>query len=192
MAKKTDYGKQITKINERMADIYRSYGENFSTYQSMKSYIKALQKQGIQAHISQNGYIAISQSEKGVKLTKEQINKLLEFKTRGQLEKTARKELKKLGVKNPTKEEIKKYTKMYSEFDKFIQEHRDEIYKDEKTMTILKNAGGSIDIDEMEDIINQYSKDITFEETHEVFENEKIVVRGSRNGKKSNMRKRKK
>ena len=77
---KSKYQKDITRINERLSSLYRTFGNDDSTYNSMVSYLTSITDN---FHTTAKGYIAISQSEKGDKLSDKEINKLLNYMTTG-------------------------------------------------------------------------------------------------------------
>lgn len=162
---KSVYAKQITKINERIADIYRTFGKENSTYKSIVAYLDVIinkevkgKPKGATFHKTARGAIAISQSQQGGCLSQEQINKLLNYTTRGQIEKSARERLARVGVMKPTKKEIKRVVSITGDFHDFVKTHQGEIYRDEKLYKMLKGGRGSLDIDEMIEIIESVGK----------------------------------
>lgn len=174
---KSEYQKAITKINERMAQLYQTFGKENSTYQSMIAYIETIGGKDM-THKTTKGYKALSQSEKpkkGIRLNDEQINTLLGYKTSHAIRRDVINKMKKVGVTKPTDEEIKTIGNLYGKFDQFIQEHQGEIYKNEKTFSLLKSQGGDLDVDVMVEIMEEYGRPKELEEMHNVFKNESLI-----------------
>ena len=88
---KSKYQKNITKINERITQLVKTFGSNDSTVNAIKSYITTITDN---YHFTKSGSIAISQSEKN-KLSEKQVNKLLSYGTVGSKIKSSKQKLKK-------------------------------------------------------------------------------------------------
>ena len=172
---KSKYQKDITRINERLSSLYRTFGNDNSTYNSMVSYLTSITDD---FHTTNKGYIAISQSEKGDKLSDKEINKLLNYMTTGQKIKKAKEELKSRGIEKPNRESAILQTQINSKIKDFIREHEMEIYADKSLYQAVKRRGNEnkarLYSDEVLKIMS-ISNNKTIEEYHDPFENERTI-----------------
>ena len=171
---KSKYQKDITRINERLSSLFRTFGNDDSTYNSMVSYLTSITDN---FHTTNKGYIALSQSERGDKLSDKEINKLLNYMTTGKKIKKAKEELKSHGIENPTREQAIEQTNINSKIKDFIKEHEMEIYADKDLYNAVKRRGNEnkarLYYDEAIKIMNIEKKSI--EEYHDPFENERTI-----------------
>lgn len=152
MATKSKYQKDITRINERIADIYRSFGYNNQTYQAIQSFAEVLKDEyGIQSHIASSGAIAFSQSEKGTKLSQQQLDRLLGYKTKGEQIKI----IKQRSDVKLTNEQAFAKAKVLNDLHAFIEEHAHEIYKNKGFRDVIKKKENLTDA-EVYELINTY------------------------------------
>ena len=173
---KSKYQKDITRINERLSSLYRTFGKGDSTYNTMVSYITSITDN---FHTTTKGYIAISQSEKVGKLSDKEINKLLNYMTTGQKIKKAKEELKIRGMKKPDRESAILQTQINSKIKDFIREHEMEIYADKSLYQAVKRRGNEnkarLYYDEVINIMNIENEKKSIEEYHDPFNNERII-----------------
>ena len=171
---KSKYQKDITRINERLSSLYRTFGNDDSTYNSMVSYLTSITDN---FHTTTKGYTAISQSEKGDKLSEKEINKLLNYMTTGQKIKKAKEELKNRGIEKPDRESAIFQTQRNSKMKDFTREHEMEIYADKSLYNAVKRRGNEnkarLYYDEAIKIMNIEKKSI--EEYHDPFNNERTI-----------------
>jgi len=175
VAKKTRYQKDITRINERLYQVGKTFGKEDTTYQSIVSYLSSI---GANTHETTKGYIAISQSEKS-KLTEKQVTKLLSFSTVGEKIKRGRKSLKKRGVKKPTRKKIIEHVMKSSKIKQFIKEHEQEIYSYKELYQAVKRRkdenNARLYEDEVIELFNLIGEPMELEEYKDIFESEKII-----------------
>ena len=173
---KSKYQKDITRINERLSSLFRTFDNDDSTYNSMVSYLTSITDN---FHTTTKGYVAISQSEKGDKLSDKEINKLLNYMTTGQKIKKAKEELKNRGIKKPDRESAILQTQINSKIKGFIREHEMEIYADKSLYQAVKRRGNEnkarLYIDEVLKIMSISNENKTIEEYHDPFENERTI-----------------
>ena len=174
--KKSKYQKDITRINERLSSLHRTFGNDDSTYNSMVSYLTSITDN---YHTTTKGYIAISQSEKGDKLSDKEINKLLNYMTTRQKIKKAKEELKNRGIEKPDRESAILQTQINSKIKDFIREHEMEIYADKGLYNAVKRRGNEnkarLYYDEAIKIMNIENEKKSIEEYHDPFNNERII-----------------
>ena len=173
---KSKYQKDITRINERLSSLYRTFGNDDSTYNSMVSYLTSITDN---FHTTTKGYIAISQSEKVDKLSDKEINKLLNYMTTGQKIKKAKEELKNRGIEKPDRESAILQTQINSKIKDFIREHEMEIYADKSLYNAVKRRGNEnkarLYNDEVLKIMSISNENKTIEEYHDPFKNERTI-----------------
>ena len=173
---KSEYQKKITKINERISSLMRTFGKEDSTYNNMVSYITSITDN---YHTTNKGYIAISQSEKGDVLSEKEINKLLAYMTTGEKIKKSKETLKKEGIKKPTREMAIETSKMDSQIKQFIKEHEQEIYSDKSLYQAVKRRKnenrGRLYRDEVIKMMNLTKVKKSITDYHDPFENEREI-----------------
>lgn len=173
---KSKYQKDITRINERLSSLYRTFGNDDSTYNSMVSYLTSITDN---YHTTTKGYIALSQSEKGYRLSDKEINKLLNYMTTGKKIKRAKEELKNRGIEKPDRESAILQTQINSKIKNFIKEHEMEIYADKILYNAVKRRKDEnkarLYNDEALKILNITNDNKTIDDYHDPFENEREI-----------------
>ena len=172
---KSKYQKDITKINERITQLVKTFGSNDSTVNAIKSYITTITDN---YHFTKSGSIAISQSEKN-KLSEKQVNKLLSYGTVGTKIKSSKQKLKKYGIKNPTREQAISHSIRESKIKDFIREHEQEIYANKDLYQSVKRRGDEnnarLYYDELEQLFSLLDTPKDISEYKDVFENERLI-----------------
>ena len=172
---KSKYQKDITKINERITQLVKTFGSNDSTVNAIKSYITTITNN---YHFTKSGSIAISQSEKN-KLSEKQVNKLLSYGTVGSKIKSSKQKLKKYGVKNPTREQAISHSIRESKIKDFIREHEQEIYANKDLYQAVKRRSSDnnarLYYDEVEQLFSLLDTPKDISEYKDVFENERLI-----------------
>ena len=172
---KSKYQKDITKINERISQLVKTFGNDDTTVNAIKSYITSITDN---YHFTKDGKISISQSEKN-KLTEKQINKLLSYSTVGEKIKKSKQTLKRQGIEKPTRQQAISNTIRESKIKDFIREHEQEIYANKDLYQAVKRRGDEnnarLYLDEVEKLfaILDTPKDIN--EYKDIFENERVI-----------------
>ena len=172
---KSKYQKDITRINERITQLVKTFGSNDSTVNAIKSYITTITDN---YHFTKSGSIAISQSEKN-KLSEKQVNKLLSYGTVGSKIKSSKQKLKKYGVKNPTREQAISHSIRESKIKDFIREHEQEIYANKDLYQAVKRRSSEnnarLYYDEVEQLFSLLDTPKDISEYKDVCENERII-----------------
>ena len=172
---KSKYQKDITKINERITQLVKTFGSNDSTVNAIKSYITTITDN---YHFTKIGSIAISQSEKN-KLSEKQVNKLLSYGTVGSKIKSSKQKLKKYGVKNPTREQAISHSIRESKIKDFIREHEQEIYANKDLYQAVKRSSSEnnarLYYDEVEQLFSLLDTTKDISEYKDIFENERLI-----------------
>ena len=172
---KSKYQKDITRINERITQLVKTFGSNDSTANAIKSYITTITDN---YHFTRSGSIAISQSEKN-KLTEKQVNKLLSYGTVGSKIKSAKQYLKSQGIEKPTREQAISYSIRESKIKDFIREHEQEIYANKDLFQAVKRRKDKnkarLYYDEVEKLFEILDTPKNIEEYKDIFENERII-----------------
>lgn len=172
---KSKYQKDITKINERISQLVKTFGVDDSTVNAIKSYITTVTEN---YHFTKSGSIAISQSETN-KLSEKQVNRLLSYGTVGTKIKSSKQKLKKYGIKKPTRGQAISYSIRESKIKGFIREHEQEIYANKDLYQAVKRRGGEnnarLYLDEVEKLFSILDAPKDIEEYKDIFENERII-----------------
>ena len=172
---KSKYQKNITKINERITQLVKTFGSNDSTVNAIKSYITTITDN---YHFTKSGSIAISQSEKN-KLSEKQVNKLLSYGTVGSKIKSAKQKLKKYGVKKPTREQAISYSIRESKIKDFIREHEQEIYANNDLYQAVKRRSDEnnarLYLDELEQLFSLLDTPKDISVYKDIFDNERLI-----------------
>ena len=172
---KSKYQKDITKINERITQLVKTFGSNDSTVNAIKSYITTITDN---YHFTKSGSIAISQSEKN-KLSEKQVNKLLSYGTVGSKIKSSKQKLKKYGIKKPTREQAISHSIRESKIKDFIREHEQEIYANKDLYQAVKRRSDEnnsrLYLDEVEKLFSLLGEPKDISEYKDIFENERLI-----------------
>lgn len=172
---KTKYQKDITKINERISQLVKTFGNEDTTVNSIKSYITSITDN---YHFTKDGKISISQSEKN-KLTEKQVSKLLSYSTVGAKIRKSKQTLKNQGIKKPTRQQAISHSIRESKIKDFIREHEQEIYANKDLYQAVKRRGDEnnarLYLDEVEKLFAILDNPKDIEEYKDIFENERII-----------------
>ena len=172
---KSKYQKDITKINERISQLVKTFGKEDTTVNAIKSYITSITDN---YHFTKDGKISISQSEKN-KLSDKQVNKLLSYSTVGEKIRKSKQTLKKQGVKKPTRQQAISHSIRESKIKDFIREHEQEIYANKDLYQAVKRRGDEnnarLYLDEVEKLFAILDTPKDIEEYKDIFENERII-----------------
>ena len=120
--------KHIKRINERIADIARTFGTQSNIYKEYESRIVTLFPEGY--HYSKKGYISLSHGKKvvGNTDTDKKLMSLDVLPTKGEIVKMSKKRLKSQGIKKPTLQEVKKEVERKDRVENLINDHLDMAY----------------------------------------------------------------
>ena len=172
---KSKYQKDITKINERISQLVKTFGNDDTTVNAIKSYITSITDN---YHFTKDGKISISQSEKN-KLTEKQVNKLLSYSTVGEKIKKSKQTLKRQGIEKPTRQQAISNTIRESKIKDFIREHEQEIYANKDLFQALKRKKNEkkakLYYDEVEKLFAILDTPKDIEEYKDIFENERVI-----------------
>lgn len=172
---KSKYQKDITRINERITQLVKTFGSTDSTVNAIKSYITSITDN---YHFTRSGSIAISQSEKN-KLSEKQVNKLLSYSTVGDKIKKSKQTLKKKGIEKPTREQAISLSIRESKIKDFIRENEQEIYANKDLFQAVKRRKDKnkarLYYDEVEKLFSLLDAPKDINEYKDVFENERLI-----------------
>lgn len=127
--------KDIKRINERINEIAKMYGTESYAYNKWYSAIKSTIPERYRKS-SKHGVMQLSRSKEFILTassarTQESMKRLLGMKTVGKLRKEAKTTVKEEGMK-PTPENISKFMEMIDKVNKFVEEHSEMFYLEDK------------------------------------------------------------
>ena len=153
--------KRIKRINERIADIARTFGTQNNIYKDYESKIVTLFP--TEYHYSKKGYISISHG-KTVVSNPETDKKLLSIdvlQTKGVIIKRSKKRLKSQGIEKPSLDEIKEEVARKDRVENLINDNLDLAYalKSEASDALIDYMRESEkDYDELESKLDEFLK----------------------------------
>ena len=120
--------KRIKRINERIADIARTFGTQSNIYKEYESRIATLFPTGY--HYSKNGYISLSHGKKVVEAaeTDKRLMSIDVLPTKGEIVKRSKQRLKDRGIERPTMQEVKSEVERKERVEKLITDNLDLAY----------------------------------------------------------------
>jgi len=157
MAKATEYQKQVKRLNERMADIGRTYGTDTYYYRRYAETVGAyLSDHPELVRTSKSGNIALPTSEKYKDMP--EIKKLLEriegLPTKGEIHKEIK---EKYGAE--TQEEVQRAVKQASRISQWMREHGGGKYETEMEREFVTKVGKrELTLDEQEEFIDEWEE----------------------------------
>ena len=120
--------KRIKRINERIADIARTFGTQSNIYKEYESRIVTLFPTGY--HYSKNGYISLSHGKKvvGDAETDKRLMSIDVLPTKGEIVKRSKQRLKDKGILKPKIEDVKREVERKDRVENLINDNLDLAY----------------------------------------------------------------
>ena len=151
--------KRIKRINERIADIARTFGTQSNIYKEYESRIATLFPTGY--HYSKKGYISLSHGKKivGDPKTDKKLLSIDVLPTKGEITKRSKKRLKDKGIKKPTIQDVKREVERKDRVENLINDSLDLAYaiqSDTSNDLIDYMRQGNKDYEEMEEKIDAF------------------------------------
>ena len=151
--------KRIKRINERIADIARTFGTQSNIYKEYESRIVTLFPTGY--HYSKNGYISLSHGKKivGDPETDKKLLSIDVLPTKGEIVKRSKKRLKDKGILKPKLEDVKREVERKDRVENLINDNLDLAYaikSQEADGFIDYMRQGEKDYDEIEEKIDAF------------------------------------
>lgn len=156
--------RQVKRINERIADISRTFGTDSYQYQRYEERIQKIFGEK-QFFYGSGDRIALSH---GKKVTEDKdiemkLKRLENLSTVGKMKRKARRSLQEEGIKKPSKAEILERAQIQSDFDRFFDEHKEEFYKytsDRIDSAISTMHQSHKTYDELHEVMKVYNEEI--------------------------------
>lgn len=154
--------KRIKRINERIADIYRTFGTESDVYKEYESRIVTLFP--LDYHYSKKGFISLSHGKRVVNNpdTDRRLLSLDVLPTRGEIVKRSKKRLKEKGIKKPTLLDVKEEIERKDKVLQLIDDNLDLAYSIQSKSAddlIDYMRGSEKDYDTIEEKINAFRDD---------------------------------
>lgn len=151
--------KRIKRINERIADIARTFGTQSNIYNEYESRIVTLFPTSY--HYSKKGYISLSHGKKvvGNPDTDKKLMSIEVLPTKGEIVKRSKKRLKDKGILNPKIEDVKREVERKDRVENLINDNLDLAYaikSQEADAFIDYMRQSEKDYDEMEEKIGDF------------------------------------
>lgn len=151
--------KRIKRINERIADIARTFGTQSNIYKEYESRIVTLFPTGY--HYSKKGYISLSHGKKvvGDAETDKKLLSIDVLPTKGEIVKRSKKRLKDKGILKPKLEDVKREVERKDRVENLINDNLDLAYaiqSDASNDLIDYMRQGEKDYDEIEEKIDAF------------------------------------
>ena len=151
--------KRIKRINERIADIARTFGTQSNIYKEYESRIASLFPTDY--HYSKKGYISLSHGKKVAENpdTDKRLLSIDVLPTKGEIVKRSKQRLKDKGIERPTVQEVKNEVERKERVENLITDNLDLAYalQSEASNDLIDYLRqGEKDYDEIEDKIDAF------------------------------------